>query len=392
MKCSQHVISAAMLVLAACSSSDSGDRPRTPEPEPATVILQEVARGFALPVYIAGAGDGSGRLYVVEQGGTVRLIEGSGARPTPFLDLSNKVESGGEKGLLGLAFHPRFATNHLFFVNYTARINGQLYTFVSRLRRDAVTGNADPASEEVLLQIEQPFDNHNGGQLAFGPDGYLYIGLGDGGSANDPLNHGQDLGTLLGSVLRIDVDRATAPLPYAIPSDNPFVNQSGRRGEIYAYGLRNPWRFSFDAGTGTLYLGDVGQDAREEIDVVVSGGNYGWRVVEGDICTPGVNPNCSTAGFIPPIHAYAIGALGRSVTGGYVYRGRRQPALVGLYFFADYVSGRVFVLRYDGGVVTQQREVLSSGINISSFGQGDDLELYVADHPGGRILRIATAP
>lgn len=380
---------AGVLVLGACGSSDSST-PRTAV-LPA-IAVEELARGFVSPVYVAGAGDGSGMLYVVEQGGIVRVIEASGVRPTAFLDLSGKVESGGEKGLLGLAFHPAFATNQTFFVNYTARVSGQLYTFVSRLRRDPITGNADPASEAVLLQIQQPYDNHNGGQLAFGPDGYLYVGLGDGGSANDPLNHAQDLGTLLGSVLRIDVDRATAPLPYAIPGDNPFVGQAGRREEIYAYGFRNPWRFSFDAGAGTLYLGDVGQGAREEIDVVVSGGNYGWRIMEGDICTPGVNSVCNTAGFIPPIHVYATGTLGRSVTGGYVYRGSRHPTLAGLYFFGDYVSGRIFALRYDGRAVTQQGEVLASGINISSFGQGDDLELYVADHSGGRVLRIVPAP
>lgn len=370
-------------LLAACGSSD-GQR----TPAAADIALEEVATGFANPVHIA-SGDGTGRLFVVEQRGAVRAIENGGPAAETFLDISAKVESGGEKGLLSVAFHPRYAENREFFVDYTTRIDGQLTSIVSRWREAG--GRADPASEEVLLAIEQPFDNHNGGQLAFGPDGFLYIGKGDGGSGNDPLDHGQNPGTLLGAVLRIDVDRSDPPLAYRIPPDNPFVGQAGSRGEIWAYGLRNPWRFSFDAPTGLLYLGDVGQGAREEIDVIDKGGNYGWRVMEGDVCTPGVDPDCDPTGFIPPIHTYATGELGRSVTGGFVYRGVSVPALVGLYLYADYVSGRVWGLRYDGARVTEQRELLRTSYRISTFGQDDEGELYLADHAGGRIFRIVSA-
>jgi glucose/arabinose dehydrogenase len=372
------------LLLAGCGSSDDGS-----PGNPAGIALQEVATGFVTPVHVSGGGDGSGRLFVVEQSGSVRAIENGRPAAAAFLDIRAKVESGGEKGLLSIAFHPRFAENRTFFVDYTTRIGGQLTTVVSRWRE--VGGRADAASEEVLLTIDQPFDNHNGGQLAFGPDGLLYIGNGDGGSGNDPLDHGQNLGTLLGTVLRIDVDHADPPLPYRIPPDNPFVGQPGRRGEIYAYGLRNPWRFSFDRETGLLYLGDVGQGAREEIDVITKGGNYGWRIMEGDICTPGVAPGCDPTGLILPIHTYATGDLGRSVTGGFVYRGARMPALLGLYLYADYVSGRILGLRYDGTRVTEQRELLQTPYAISTFGEDDSGELYVADHSGGRIFRIISA-
>lgn len=350
------------------------------------IRLEEVASGLSSPVHITGAGDGSGRLYVVEQRGTVRVIENGRLLPDPFLDIRGKVESGGEKGLLSIAFHPKYAENGALFADYTTR-EGDLYTHVARIIRGR-DGRADPKSEQVLLRIEQPYGNHNGGQLAFGPDGYLYIGLGDGGSANDPLDHGQNLKTLLGTILRIDVDRTDGSRPYAIPRDNPFVGKPGARAEIYAYGLRNPWRFSFDAANGRLYAADVGQWAREEINVIEKGGNYGWRVMEGEICTPSIDPNCRNEGFEAPIQTYQTGPAGRSVTGGFVYRGTRSPALCGVYLYGDYVSGNVWGLRYDGRRVTAHRQLLRSQLGISTFGQDDALELYVADHKSGRIYRI----
>ncbi|MGH8672588.1 MAG: PQQ-dependent sugar dehydrogenase [Burkholderiales bacterium] len=347
------------------------------------VALAVFASGFKLPVHIAHAGDQ--RLFVVEQPGTVRLISNGKAAAEPFLDIRDRVESGGEKGLLSVVFHPRFKQNGLFFVDYTTRRDG-LRSVISRFR--ALDGNrADRRSETVLLEIPQPFDNHNGGQLAFGPDGYLYIGMGDGGGANDPLGHGQNTNTLLGALLRIDVDHASPPLRYAIPPNNPFVNKPAHRAEIWAYGLRNPWRFSFDRGSGRLFLADVGQDRVEEIDVITPGGNYGWNIMEGDICTPGVNRNCEKKGLMPPIHSYRH-PDGFSVTGGNVYRGREIPGLCGVYVYADYVTGRFWGLRFDGQRVTAQRELLRAAVNASSFGEAVDFEIYVADHQSGNILKL----
>ena len=362
-----------------------------PCPEPAVeapipdIALKEVVTGLRNPVHVTG--DGSGRLYIVEQHGAIRVLENGRLQPQPFLDLSAKIESGGEKGLLSVAFHPRYRENGVFFIDYTTRESKQLYTQVSRLRRGA-NGRADPASEQVLLKIEQPFDNHNGGQLAFGPDGHLYIGMGDGGSANDPFGHGQNPATLLGKLLRIDVDRTNGGRAYAIPADNPFRGRSPYREEIYALGLRNPWRFAFDAGNGRLYLADVGQNAREEVDVIEKGGNYGWNIMEGDVCTPSVNPACNPAGLTLPIQTYVNPSDGRSITGGFVYRGGAAPALCGAYLYADYVSSRLWGLRYDGKRLGTQRELLRAGFGISSFGQDDNLELYVTDHSGGRVLQI----
>lgn len=364
------------------------------------ISLQEVASGLQLPVHIAPAGDGSGRLFVVEQGGVIRVLENGRLRARPFLDISERVDSGGERGLLAVVFHPRFRENGLFYVNYTARPAGKLITRVSRFTA-ADRQHGDPQHETVLLTFEQPYSNHNGGQLAFGPDGFLYIAVGDGGSANDPQNAGQSLGTVLGKILRIDVNPTSGERPYAIPRDNPFVKRAGARPEIWAYGLRNPWRFSFDAGGDRLYAADVGQNAVEEINVIERGGNYGWRIMEGDLCTPAFGKNCNRRGLVEPIHTYRH-SEGRSITGGFVYRGAAIPQLCGVYLFADYVSQRVWGLRYDGKRVTRHRELIGpafvervlgrlrlGALQISSFGQGEDLELYVAAHQSGRIFRIA---
>lgn len=396
----------AVALLAALLAATEVDAAATCAEPPATapipdITLAEVASGFKNPVHIAHDGT-PGRLYVVEQAGTIRIIENGQVLPEPFLDISARVESGGEKGLLSVAFHPRYADNGLLYVDYTTRRDGRLYTHVSRLRR-AAARRADAASETVLLRIEQPYSNHNGGQLAFGPDGYLYIGMGDGGSANDPHDHGQNLGSLLGKILRIDVDASGAGLPYAIPPDNPFTNRKDARAEIWAYGLRNPWRFAFDAAKGRLYAADVGQDAVEEIDVIERGGNYGWRLMEGDICTPAINAHCDRRGLVPPIHVYRH-PEGFSITGGFVYRGASVPGLCGVYLFADYVTQRLWGLRYDGARVAAHRELIGTAfidrvlgrlrlgsLQISSFGQDADLELYVAAHQSGRIFRIAAA-
>jgi len=354
------------------------------------VTLQQVAQGLRDPVHIAVAPDGSGRLYVVEQAGVVRVVERGQVRPAPFLDIRGQVESGGEKGLLSIAFHPRYRDNGLFFVDYTARDATGLHTRISRWRR-APAERADPNSETVLLRIAQPYSNHNGGQLAFGPDGYLYIGMGDGGAANDPQGYAQNPGSLLGKLLRIDVDRADGAQPYGVPPDNPFVKRQGYRPEIWALGLRNPWRFSFDAHSGALWLADVGQNRVEEIDIIHKGGNYGWNVMEGDICTPGVNPRCDPSGFEPPIFTYRH-PEGFSVTGGFVYRGTAIPGLCGAYLYADYVSQRLWALRVRDGRIVTQAELLRLPHAVSSFGQDENRELYLADHRAGKILKIMIKP
>ena len=356
------------------------------------IALEEVATGFEKPTHITHAGDGSGRLYVVEQRGMIWIVDNGRRLPEPFLDIRERVrESIHEVGLFSVAFHPRYRDNGLFYVDYTSPAGGW-HSRISRFRR-LDRDHADAASEAILLKIDQPYTNHNGGQLAFGPDGFLYIGMGDGGAANDPHDHGQNPASLLGKLLRIDIDRASAPLAYAIPKDNPFVGKKNYREEIWAAGLRNPWRFSFDALNGRLFLADVGQNALEEIDVIEKGRNYGWRIMEGDICTPKVNPNCNKAGLDLPIHVYPR-PQGFSVTGGFVYRGKALPALCGVYLYADYVTRALWGLRYDGAKTSAHRQLLGTAPGktdlpaVSSFGTDEGGELYVADHSAGRILKI----
>ena len=352
------------------------------------IAFSEVARGFEHPVHITHAGDGSGHLFVVEQAGRIRVIDRGEVLPDPFLDIHDRVDSGGEKGLLSVAFHPRFRENGFFYVNYTANRNG-LHTVVSRFRV-AEGKRVDPADETVLLRIDQPYSNHNGGQIAFGPDGYLYIGMGDGGAANDPHNHAQNPASLLGKMLRIDVDKTDPGLAYSIPMDNPFVGRPGYRAEIWALGLRNPWRFSFDAGTGRLWAADVGQNHVEEIDIIRRGGNYGWRIMEGDICTPGIDDDCRKDGLEPPLHTYRHPA-GFSITGGHVYRGKNIAGLCGTYVFGDYVTKRLWGLRTDGRRVRAHRELGKGRFAVSSFGIDEAGELYIADHASGTIWRVVTA-
>ncbi|MDX8411743.1 MAG: PQQ-dependent sugar dehydrogenase [Mariprofundaceae bacterium] len=377
----------------ACGATDAA------LPIPA-IALAEVTSGFVEPVQIVQASDNSGLIFVVEQQGRIRIISNGRVASIPFLDITSQIESGGEKGLLSMAFHPDYDDNGYFYVDYTTIDKTGLYTVVSRFSRTNGSPHTNAASEKVLLKIRQPFGNHNGGQIAFGPDGFLYIGMGDGGSANDPRGHGQNLASLLGTMLRIDVNHEEDGKPYAIPPDNPFVDSAPVRPEIWAYGLRNPWRFSFDAQTGDLWLADVGQNEVEEIDLIEKGGNYGWNIMEGDICTPDVSRSCDKSGLRMPIHTYRH-PEGFAVTGGFVYRGDGIPVLCGTYLFADYVSGRIWGLRHDGKKVTAHklliepnsgnmllRRLLGGELSISSFGQGEDRELYIADHRTGKILKI----
>ena len=352
------------------------------------ISLSQVAGGFVQPVHVAHAGDGSGRIFVVEQAGRIRILDNGVVLPSPFLDISTKLVCCGEQGLLSVAFPPGFAAKGYFYVNYTRAPDGA--TVVARYRFSAGDANvADPVSEEVILTIPQPFANHNGGQLAFGPDGYLYIGMGDGGSGGDPLNNGQSPGTLLGKILRIDVESGTAP--YVVPLDNPFVGVAGYRPEIWALGLRNPWRFSFDRLTGDLYIGDVGQGAVEEVDVqpsgIPGGRNYGWNIMEGGGCYN--SATCNAAGLTLPIATYDH-SQGCSITGGVVYRGAALPALQGIYFYGDYCSGRIWGLRMRGAA--WETAVLpvpgDPSMNITTFGEDEAGNVYVVNYANGDLLKI----
>lgn len=356
------------------------------------IELKPWASGFETPVQIAQAQGLADRYFVVEQKGRIRwLTAGETNAGAVFLDIRDRVDFGGEKGLLGLAFHPDFRKNRRLFVNYTTTKEDKvLKTRLSEFKATDDFTSADPASESILLEFKQPFSNHNGGLVMFGPDGFLYIGNGDGGSGNDPHGNGQKLDTLLGKFLRIDVNRKAGGLAYAIPADNPFVGKAEARAEIFAYGLRNPWRWSFDRKTGDLYAGDVGQNNWEEIDVIVKGGNYGWRTMEGMHCTPKINMDCDRAGLLLPIAEYPR-SEGVSVTGGFVYRGTAAPALQGVYFYGDYASRRIWGLRYEQGAVTEKRELLLAPQAVASFGEDLRGELYVVGY-GGTIYRITHRP
>jgi glucose/arabinose dehydrogenase len=351
----------------------------------ATAHLQLVVSGLVAPLDFQSARDGTGRFFIVEQGGTIRILKAKKLLAPPFLNISSIIVSGGETGLLGLAFHPQYKTNGRFFVNYTRRVNGQLQTVIAEYHVSSSNPNlADPNSGRVILVINQPFDNHNGGQIAFGLDGFLYIGTGDGGSGGDPQGNGQKLSTLLGKMLRIDINSAP---PYGIPPDNPFVGVSGAKGEIWAYGFRNPWRFSFDKTTKRLFVADVGQDAWEEVDTVTKGGDFGWNIMEGKHCYP-PGTNCNQAGLIQPIAEYSH-SEGIAVIGGYVYRGGAIPALKGLYVFGDFGSGQVWTLQETQPGTWTRAPLLSAGFNISAFGRAGNNELYVLDYNGNLYKLVA---
>jgi glucose/arabinose dehydrogenase len=361
-----------------------------------SVSLEPFVEGLAAPLLVTNAGDGSGRLFVIEQVGRIRIVEDATLVRRPFLDIAERINAGGERGLLGLAFHPDYgAGRDDLYVNYTASDSD---TVIARYRVDPDDPDvADPASEEILIRLEDPYGNHNGGNLVFGPDGYLYIGMGDGGGGGDPLEAGQDLGTLFAKMLRIDVDGTSDGRPYAIPDDNPFVGEAGAEPEIWSLGLRNPWRYSFDAVTGDLWIGDVGQGRWEEIDRSLAaegagrGLNFGWNVMEGPDCFPADDPCEGTDDLTLPIASYEHGP-GCSVTGGFVYRGTAQPALAGVYVFADYCSGELFGLSSSGPDVQDPVSYGRIEGSIASFGEDEERELYAADLRGGRIVRVVGTP
>ncbi len=377
-----------------------------PGKAPAGVGLQRLIPEESLrrPVHLAELPDGQGELVIVEQAGLIKRFRPGASRAAGvFLDHREKVsDRGNEEGLLSIAFHPRFAENRYFYIYYSAP--GMRRTVLARMTVDPARRGADPASERVLLEVPQPYSNHKGGQLAFGPDGMLYLGLGDGGSGGDPHGNGQNATQLLGKILRLDVDHPAAGLPYGIPPDNPFAAaQAGprpayrpaNRPEIFAYGLRNPWRFSFDRETGLLYAADVGQDEVEEVDLIVRGGNYGWNVLEGTQCFRPPR-DCPRAGFIPPIAEYTH-AEGIAITGGFVYRGRALPALRGRYVFGDYGTGTIWTLPALGagagqppGPLLEKTVLLRSGLLLTSFGEDRQGELYLLDLRGG-VYRLVPA-
>ncbi|MBS3749724.1 MAG: PQQ-dependent sugar dehydrogenase [Candidatus Thermoplasmatota archaeon] len=358
-----------------------------------TVRLDVIAEGFNSPLYATHAGDGSNRLFVVDQIGIIYIIENDDLLPDPFLDLTDKIVdldvAYDERGLLGLAFHPDYENNGRFFVYYSSPKSGEKINHETILAEYQVSDNenmADSNSEQIILTVDQPEANHNGGQLLFGPDGYLYLGLGDGGGAGDQhgeIGNGQNKETLLGSIIRIDVDNEE---PYTIPADNPFIDSEGRD-ELYAFGLRNPWRFSFDRDTNELFVADVGQDEWEEINIVEKGGNYGWRILEAthaydlDLAD---ELNIDVNSLQDPIHEYSH-SLGRSITGGYVYRGTENPELTGKYIFGDWSSsfvrprGNLFYLAEIEPGDWQRFNLLSSNFNrfVMSFGEDENGELYV---------------
>jgi glucose/arabinose dehydrogenase len=379
-----------LLALLACTDAPASDTRSggasdslavVPQQSATGIRLEQVAGGFNAPLYLA-APSGDTRSFVVEQGGRVRIIKGSSVIPIPFLDISDRISSGGERGLLSIAFHPRYTENGYFYVDFTDP-NGD--TRIERMHADPKSDRADGAPGKLLLTIKQPYANHNGGLVMFGPDGMLYIGMGDGGSGGDPHGNGQNRNVLLGKILRIDVDHGD---PYAIPATNPFANGGGAK-EIWSYGMRNPWRFSFDSPSGLLITGDVGQNAWEEIDAVsasAAGLNYGWNRIEGTHCYGA--STCSKSGITLPLIEYGH-SDGCSVTGGYVYRGKAIPSLAGTYFYSDYCQGWLRSARFVNGRATELRKwAVTSPGPVTSFGVDGAGELYVIAS-SGIVYRIA---
>lgn len=373
------VLTGALLLSAGtCGSEAAGPDPDPPEFD---LAVEVVAEGLANPLYLTAPAEDP-RVFVVEQPGRIRIVAAGGLLETPFLDLTDRVASGGERGLLSVAFHPEYGTNGRLFVNYTD-LDGDTRVEEYRVSEDA--DRADPASGRLLLRVEQPFGNHNGGLVAFGPDGLLYVGMGDGGGAGDPDENGQDTSTLLGALLRLDVDGTE---PYAAPRDNPLASDPDGRDEIWAWGLRNPWRFSFDTDEGTLYIADVGQNRYEEVNAVSAeegGLNYGWNVMEGRHCF--AEPDCDETGLVLPVLEYEH-PDGCSVTGGHVYRGDRLPAVVGHYFYSDYCAGWLRSFRLENGEAVDRREWMVGDLgSILSFGEDAEGELYLLS-ANGRVYRL----
>ena len=377
---------ALFLLILACDDDALGPGLMRPPAGQDSLALQLVAQGLSQPVFVTAPPSDSSRLFVVQQGGLVRIIRNDTLLTRNFLDLRTRVSTGSEQGLLSIAFHPDYGSNGFVFASYT---NTAGDTRVVRYHVSSDPDSLDVTSADTILRVDQPYSNHNGGLVAFGLDGYLYVGLGDGGSGNDPENRAQHPDSILGKMLRINVDGA---LPYAIPATNPFATSTDTLPEIWALGLRNPWRFSFDRLTGDLFIGDVGQGTREEINVQpgasMGGENYGWRIMEGSGCRGG--GSCNTAGLILPIVDYQNGDDGCAVTGGYAYRGSAIPGLAGTYFYADYCNAWIRSFRYSGGQVVDHWDWshrLASGGPISSFGEDARGELYVVAH-NGRIYRL----
>ena len=351
---------AAPASIAGDTSADVG----ASETQAGTIRLEQVGGTFRNPVYLT-APVGDPRIFVVEQAGRIQVIKNGATLPTPFLDISERVKSGGEQGLLSVAFHPEYRTNGWFFVNFTDKQGGN--TRVERFTARPNADVADAASGKLVIGFEQPYGNHNGGLVMFGPDGMLYIGTGDGGAGGDPRGNGQNKNALLGKMLRLNVSRTE---PYSIPQGNPFIDERGKR-EIWATGLRNPWRFSFDRATGLLYIADVGQNAVEEIDVEpasAAGLNYGWNIMEADRCYG--KDSCDRAGLTMPKLSYTHAGGACSVTGGYVYRGKRIPSIVGTYFYSDYCSGWLRSFRMQNGSAVDRKEWRMDNIgHVVSFGE-----------------------
>jgi glucose/arabinose dehydrogenase len=383
---------AVAVALPACSKKKNAPN-QIPPPGGTGLALELVRSGLSQPLFVCSPPGDTARIFVVEQTGAIRILRNDTLLAVPFLNLAGLVSGGDEQGLLGMAFSPDYATSGRFYVSYTD-VQGR-----NKLVRYLVSADpnvANPAPETDLLTVDQPYENHNGGGITFGPDGYLYMGIGDGGSSDDPNGNGQDRSDLLGSLLRLDV---SGPGAYAIPADNPFVGMAGMRGELWDWGLRNPWRFSFDRATGDLYIADVGQDSREEVNVsnASEGGgkglNYGWDITEGFECHE-PSSGCDRTGLTPPEYEYTHG-VGCSVTGGFVYRGTRNPTMEGRYFFGDYCQGwvRSFFWNGDDATNTLQHPTLDVGTQLTSFGEDARGELYLTTRDG-RLLRIieVTAP
>lgn len=374
-------LAALVAALVGCSDSNATE----PALLPAALAVIPVVTGLASPVFLTAPANDP-RLFILEQPGRIRIFENGALIATPFLDIVNQVGCCGERGLLGLAFHPQYATNGFFYVNFTG-LDG--HTRVMRYTVSASRNVANAGSGKLIIQVNQPYANHNGGMIAFGPDGMLFIGMGDGGSGGDPQNHAQTRSDLLGDMLRLNVDVGD---PYTPAAGNPFLGSLTTQPEIWAYGLRNPWRFSFDRVAGNLYIADVGQGSREEVNVVpaTQGGiNYGWRIMEGSQC---FNPvPCTQTGLTLPVLDYTH-ADGCSITGGYVYRGSAIPGIVGHYFYSDYCSGWLRSFRFSAGAATEQHDWGLSLGNVQSFGEDSAGELYILTANGGQVLRIVNAP
>ena len=378
---------AATLSLAACHGDSTGPGDGG-NPLPPGLALKfntfvPISAGLSGPVFLTQPLN-DGRIFVVEQPGRIRVVRDGVLQSTPLLNLTTRVLSGGERGLLSVAFHPQYTTNHYFYVYFTSQTNGDIR--IERFTTTSDPGVADPTSSKLILTIpHSTYSNHNGGLLSFGPDGMLYAGVGDGGGAGDPLASGQNFNSLLGSLLRLDVDHGD---PYAIPSDNPFVGQTGKRGEIWAKGLRNPWRYAFDGTTSLLYIADVGQDAREEVDVVAAsraGLNYGWNRMEGLSCYSPTS-GCDQTGLEKPILDYGHGPA-CSITGGYVYRGSEIPDIRGHYFYSDYCAGFLKSFRYSNGTAVDEKDWGLTNGSVTSFGVDFAGEMYMIS--GNTILKLA---